>query len=160
MLTVSGAPIPRTTSHSVWPSATVPPATGGGAAAGSFAIAFAPAGAMPGHAPSALTRSSAVAGLSGVSGGASIEMLLMNRRCGRLNHSVSFERKSGVPEHPDTTGTSTRNARARVSRLLWSRTMNLARLQLGGTSNMLSQHHFAARSWLCQHCAGKSEDYH
>src|SRR6185312_11143378 len=83
-LTLEGAPMPRTTSHSVWPSATVPP-TGAAAVVDALASAGPGGGAMPGHAPSALTRSSATTGLSGVSGGDSIEMFLMNRRLGLLN---------------------------------------------------------------------------
>src|SRR2546429_9748456 len=78
MLTLSGAPMPRTTSHSVCSSATVPP-TGGGAPAVLSASALA-GGAMPGQAPSALTRSSAVTRLSGVYGGASVRVLRMKRR--------------------------------------------------------------------------------
>src|ERR1700681_4538208 len=52
-LTLSGAPMPRTTSHSVWPSATVPPFAGGGLPAAPSASALAsPApggGAIPGQ---------------------------------------------------------------------------------------------------------------
>src|SRR5439155_24416212 len=79
ILTFGGAPMPRTTSHSVWPSATVPPT---GAVVDALASAGPGGGAMPGQAPSALTRSSALTGVSGVSGGDSIEMFLMNRRPG------------------------------------------------------------------------------
>src|SRR3954462_6661152 len=105
-LTFEGAPMPRTTSHSVWPSATVPP-TG----AGVEALASAgPAGAMPEQAPSALTRSSAPTGRSGVSGGDSIEMLLMNRRLGLLNHWASLDNRSVPPEQPATSGATAANA--------------------------------------------------
>src|SRR6201992_4179704 len=119
MLTALGAPMARTTSHSVWPSATVPVATGAGAAAPSDnALAFVGifADAIPGQAPSALTRSSAVTGLSGVSGGVSIETFLMKRRPLRENHSASFDMRSeekiseAVAPHPDSTGASNRSA--------------------------------------------------
>src|SRR6516225_7520241 len=96
-LTLLGAPMPRTTSHSVWPSATVPP-DGAGDALEALASAGAPAGTMPGQTPSALTRSSAVTGLSGVSGGDSIETFLMNSLAGLLNHSASLEIMSDAPE--------------------------------------------------------------
>src|SRR4029079_2175660 len=105
-LTVEGAPMPRTTSHSVWPSATVPPM---GAVVDALASAGPGGGAMRGRAPSALTRSSAVTGLSGVSGGDSIEMLLMNRRLGVLNHWASLDNRS-VPEQPASSGATAANA--------------------------------------------------
>jgi len=70
---------------------------------------------MPGHAPLALTRSSAVTGLSGVSGGASIETFLMKSRPGRENHSASFDTRSDVPEQPAISGASTSSARNRIS---------------------------------------------
>src|SRR3569833_1525972 len=92
-LALEGAPMPRTTSHSVWPSATVPP-TGDGAVGDAVASAGPGGGVMPAQAPSALTRSSAPTGLSGVSGGDSIEMFLMNRRPGFWNHSASFDNRS------------------------------------------------------------------
>ena len=107
---ISGAssPTPRMTSHSVCPSATVPLLTGGGLPAAPSSNAFASAvpggGAMPGHAPSALTRSSAVTGLSGVNGGVSIDTLRMNTRPVRENQSASRDRKPS--------GASRRNARA------------------------------------------------
>src|SRR6202007_1056402 len=95
ILTLFGAPIPRTTSHSVWPSATGPVAPCGGAPAGVTVDAWASAGPaggdIPGQAPSALTRSSAVTGLVGVSGGASIETFWMKSRPRRLNHCASFD---------------------------------------------------------------------
>jgi hypothetical protein len=49
---------------------------------------------MPGQAPSALTRSSAVTALLGVSGGVSIETFLMNNRPERENHSAYYDRIS------------------------------------------------------------------
>src|SRR5579871_2760959 len=119
ILTLSGAPIPRTTSHSVWPSATVPVVPVAGAPPGALVDALASAGlaggGIPGQAPSALTRSSAVTGLSGVSGGASIETFLMNSRPGRLNHSASFDNRSDwnmsdAPEQPAIAGASTSNS--------------------------------------------------
>jgi hypothetical protein len=72
---------------------------------------------MPGHCPSALTRSSAVTGLSGVNGGVSIETFLMKTRPERENQSASFDSRSEeimlvVPEQPATSGaasTSTSN---------------------------------------------------
>ena len=70
---------------------------------------------MPGQAPSALTRSSAVTGLFGVNGGVSIEMLRMNTRPVRENQSASRDNRSdcsisAVPEQPEMTGASTSNA--------------------------------------------------
>src|SRR5690348_4189903 len=108
-LTFAGAPMPRTTSHSVWPSATVPDVDGIGAADAPSVAALAsaglpPGGAIPAQIPSALTRSSAVTGLLGVSGGASIEIFLMNKRPGRENHSASREIRSDAPEQPATNG--------------------------------------------------------
>lgn len=64
---------------------------------------------MPGQAPSALTRSSAPTGLSGVSGGDLIEMFLMKRRPGFWNHSASFDSRS-VPEQPASSGATAANA--------------------------------------------------
>src|SRR3984957_3138311 len=97
-LTLSGGPMPRTTSHSVWPSATVPVVEGAGAAAAPSANALALAGALaaviPGQKPSALTRSSEVTGLSGVNGGVSIETFLMKSLPLRENQSASFDKRS------------------------------------------------------------------
>src|SRR5580704_3279955 len=133
MLTAPGAPMPRTTSHSVWPSATVPVATGAGSAAPSDnALAFVGifADAIPGQAPSALTRSSAVTGLSGVSGGLSIETFLMKRRPLRENHSASFDMRSGakiseaVAPQPANTGASRSNAGTDFQWRYLFRTMN------------------------------------
>src|SRR6478735_1053205 len=84
-LTLEGAPMPRTTSHSVWPSATVPPI-------GAGAVVDALASAGP------------------VGGGDSIEMLLMNRRLGVLNHWVSLDNRSDPPEQPATSGATAANA--------------------------------------------------
>ncbi|MGH6677501.1 MAG: hypothetical protein ACREDL_00830, partial [Bradyrhizobium sp.] len=65
---------------------------------------------IPGHAPSALTRSSGVTGLSGVSGGASTETFLTKNRLGRDNHFVSLEKRSEALEHPAITGASESNS--------------------------------------------------
>src|SRR4051812_37907790 len=102
--------MPRTTSHSVWPSATVPPM--GAGVVDALASAGPADGAMPGQPPSALTRSSAPTGLSGVSGGDSIEMFLMNNRLGLLNHSASFAEasRSVPPEQPAISGATAANA--------------------------------------------------
>jgi len=67
---------------------------------------------MPGQAPSALTRSSAVTGLSGVSGGVSIDTFLMNSRPGRENHSASFDSRSADEPQPVTSGASTSSAKS------------------------------------------------
>src|SRR6478672_952397 len=103
-LTLSGAPMPRTTSHSVWPSATAPVVEGAGAppapSVEALASAGPPGGAIPGQSPSALTSSSAVTGLLGVSGGVSIETFLMNTLPERENHSASFDKRSDAPEQP------------------------------------------------------------
>jgi hypothetical protein len=48
--------------------------------------------------------------LSGVSGGDSIEMLLMNRRLGVLNHWASLDNRSVPPEQPATSGATAANA--------------------------------------------------
>ena len=87
-LTSSGAPMPRTTSHSVWPSATVPVVEGRGlpAAPSASAVAPPPGGAMPGQPPS-VTSSSGVTAFSGLSGGVSIDTLRMNTRPVRENQS-------------------------------------------------------------------------
>ena len=60
------------------------------------ALAFvgAPADAIPGQAPSALTKSAGMTGLSGVSGGVSIETFLMKSLPLRENHSASFDKRS------------------------------------------------------------------
>ena len=103
--------MPRVTSHSVWPSATVPPvATGAGVDAGAGAAPVVGAaagpsdnaldsaapigGAIPGQSPSALIRSSGVIGLSGVSGGASMEIFFLNTLLGVENQSASLENTS------------------------------------------------------------------
>src|SRR3979411_932266 len=105
--------MPRTTSHSVWPSATDPVVEGVGAAAAPSVNALASAGplggAIPGQSPSALTKSSEVTGLLGVRGGVSIETFLMNSLPERENHSASFDRRSDAnifadPEHTATAG--------------------------------------------------------
>ena len=69
---------------------------GAAAAPSDKALAFAgtPADAIPGQAPSALTKSSAVTGLSGVRGGVSIETFLMKSLPLRENHSASFDKRS------------------------------------------------------------------
>src|SRR5947208_15270679 len=108
-LTLEGALKPRTTSHSVWPSATVPP-MGAGDVVDALASAGPGCGAMPAQPPSALTRSSAPTGLSGVSGGDSIEMFLMNSRLGLLNHSASFDSRSVPPEQPASSGATAASA--------------------------------------------------
>jgi hypothetical protein len=81
-----------------------------------------PGGAIPGQYPSALTRSSEVTGLSGVSGGASIEMFRMNSLPGRENQSASFN--SDAPEQPAMTGASRSSGSSRFRAALLSRTMN------------------------------------
>src|ERR1700748_2068400 len=109
MLTLLGTPTARTTSHSVWPSATVPVTGCEVAAAAASADAFAsvgPGGAIiPGHIPSELTRSSDVIGLSGVNGGA--WMLWIESLPDRLNQSASRDSRSDenmspmlAPEQP------------------------------------------------------------
>ena len=84
----------------------------GAAAAPSDSALDAPApidGAMPGQRPSALMRSSGVAGLSGVSGGVSIETFLINSLPYRDMQSASLDSRSedimsdALPQ-PDTTG--------------------------------------------------------
>jgi len=87
----------------------VPP-IGAGAVVDALASAGPGGGAMPGQAPSALTRSWAPTGLSGVSGGDSIEMFLMKRRPGLWNHSASFDNRSAPPEQPATSGATAANA--------------------------------------------------
>src|SRR5258705_5065568 len=122
--------MPRTTSHSVCPSATVPEVEGGAPAAPlASALASPGAGAIPGQPPSALTRSSAVTGLSGLSGGVSIETLRMNSWPERENHCASFESRSdcsisAVPEQPAISGASVHNASSRFRLKILSRTMN------------------------------------
>src|SRR5450631_767611 len=115
-LTLAGAPMPRTTSHSVCPSATVPDVEAVGAPAAPLARALAsPGAAIPGQNPSALTRSAGPTGSLGESGGVSMEMLRMNSRPGRENHSASFdsrsdENMSDALEQPAIAGASTSSA--------------------------------------------------
>src|SRR6478736_292760 len=113
-LTLSGTPMPRMTSHSVWPSATAPPLAAGALPAALSASAFASpapgAGVIPGQAPSALTRSSAVTGRSGVKGGVSIEMLRVKTRPVRENQSASRDRMSDALLQPASAGPSSNNA--------------------------------------------------
>src|SRR4051794_14251476 len=164
--TLSGAPMPRTTSHSVCPSATVPEVEGGAPAAPlASALASPGAGAIPGQAPSALTRSSAVTRLSGVSGGVSIETLRMNSRPERENHCASFEsrsdcRRSDVPEQPAISGASAHNASRRF-RLKILRTMNsVPHPESPFGPKQLSDHHFAARPWPGASVPPETTDYH
>jgi hypothetical protein len=151
--------MPRTTSHSVWPSATVPVVEGCGlpAAPSASALAPAPGATMPGQAPSALTSSSGVTALVGLSGGVSIETLRMNTRPERWNQSASLDIKSDAPEHAASAGPSNTNIsngfRSNVPR----------RTLVPGSAlncNHLSDHHFAARPWLPARSGADSEDYH
>ena len=64
---------------------------------------------MPGQAPSALTSSSGVTALVGLSGGVSIETLRMNTRPERENQSASFDIRSDAPEQPASAGPSSIN---------------------------------------------------
>jgi len=85
--------MPRTTSHSVWPSATTPVPCGGGAPAAPLASALACRSTGRRHAGDSRPRRCeifAVTALFGVSGGVSIEMLRMNIRLGRENQSASL----------------------------------------------------------------------
>src|SRR5258708_36456755 len=89
--------MPRATSHSVCSSATAPGLVVGAAAAplvSALASAEVPGGAMPGHCPSALIRSSGVIGLSGVNGAGSIETFLVETLPGRGNQSASLDSMS------------------------------------------------------------------
>jgi len=65
-----------------------------------------------------------VTGLSGVSGGASIEMFRMNSLPGRENHSASLDIRSVAPEQPAMTGASRSKGSSRFREGLLSRTMN------------------------------------
>src|SRR5882762_7380382 len=165
-LTLSGAPMPRTTSHSVCPSATVPEVEGGAPAAPlASALASPAAGAMPGQAPSALTRSSAATGFSGLSGAASIETLRTNSRPERENHCASFEsksdcRRSDVPEQPAISGASAHNASSRFRLKILSRTMNSVPPEDPFWPKQLSDHHFAARPWPGASAPTETTDYH
>src|SRR4051794_10112670 len=112
--------MPRATSHSVWPSATEPP-RGAGVALAPSDTALA-SGAIPGHCPSALIRSSAVIGLSGVSGAVSMETLRMNSLPGRENQSASFESMSlpklAALEQPAISGAATASSSNRFEKRL------------------------------------------
>ena len=99
---------------------------GGAPVACAFASAAPGGGAMPGQLPSALTRSSLVTGLSGVSGGDSIEMLRMNTRPGRENQSASREKMSDAPEQPARPGASTSKASSEFRLNVPSRTIDKA----------------------------------
>ncbi len=59
-----------------------------------------PGGAIPGQPPSALTSSSGVTGLSGVSGGVSIEMFLMKRASGVREPVRILRQQVGRAEQP------------------------------------------------------------
>src|SRR5260370_16759256 len=100
-LTLSGAPMPRTTSHSVWASATAPVVEAVGAAAAPSVSALASAGpfggVIPGQSPSALTRSSEVTGLLGVSGPVSIATFLINNPPEPQNPSPHFPNTHDAP---------------------------------------------------------------
>lgn|SRR5947209_5455937 len=119
-LTLSGVPMPRATSHSVWPSATEPPRAAGGALAPSDDALG--SGAIPGHCPSALIRSSGVMGLSGVSGAVSIETFRMNSLPGRENQSASFDSMSlpklAALEQPAISGAATASSSNRFGKRL------------------------------------------
>jgi hypothetical protein len=113
--------MPRTTSHSVWPSATVPVVEGAGAVLPVEALASTgpPAADNPGQPPSALTKSPGATGLSGVSGGASIDTFFLKIRPERENHSASLdkrsdEKKSAVLEQPAMTGANTSKLNSRL----------------------------------------------
>ena len=98
---------------------------------------------MPGQAPSALTSSSGATGLSGLSGGVSIDTLRMNTRPDRENQSASFDSRSDIdaPEQPARTGPSSNNASSGFRSIVPRRTMDQAPAL---NSNHLSEHHFAA----------------
>src|SRR3954471_6327384 len=144
--------MPRATSHSVCSSATAPGLAVGAAAAPSvraLASPGAPGGAMPGHCPSALMRSSGVIGLSGVNGGVSIETFLMKTLPERANQSASFDSRSEenmlemLPdEQPAISGATSASSSSRFRRELSCRTMNYIPIQ---RLKRLSHHHFAAR---------------
>ncbi|GAB7000376.1 hypothetical protein JCM18382A_51440 [Bradyrhizobium sp. 17-4] len=65
-------------------------------------------------------------GLSGVSGGDSIEMLRMNTRPGRENQSASREKMSDAPEQPARPGASTSKASSEFRLNVPSRTIDKA----------------------------------
>ena len=79
---------------------------------------------MPGQAPSALTRSSGVTGLSGVSGGVSIETLRMKTRPVRENQSASFESRSDAWLQPASTGPSSNTTIHGFRLIILSRTLD------------------------------------
>ncbi len=77
-----------------------------------------PAADNPGQPPSALTKSPGVTGLSGDSGGVSIDTFLMKSLPERENHSASFDKRSdektsAVLEQPAMTGANTSNVNSR-----------------------------------------------
>src|SRR5215213_7356329 len=157
-LTLSGAPMPRTTSHSVWPSATLPVVEGGlPAAPSASAFAPAPGAAIPGQPPSAATSSSGVTGLSAVSGGVSIETFRMNTRPVRENQSASFDMRSVAPEQPASAGPSSNNVSSDFRSIVPRRTLDPGSAH---NCNHLSDHHFAARPWLPARPGAESADYH
>src|SRR6476620_10644203 len=158
-LTLSGAPMPRTTSHSVCPSATVPVVEGAGAPAAPSASALAPlpAGAIPGQPPSAATSSSGVTALSGLSGGVSIDTLRMNTRPVRENQSASFDMRSDAPEQPASAGPSSNNVSSGFRSIVPRRTLDPSS---AFNCKQLSDHPFAARPWLPASYGSESADYH
>src|SRR6185436_16155346 len=132
--------MPRTTSHSACPSATVPVVEGVGAPAAPSASALA-LPAIPGQPPSALTSSSGATALSGLSGGVSIDTFRMNTRPDRENQSASFDSRSVPPVQPVRTGPSSNNASNGFRSIVPHRTLDQAPAL---NSNHLSEHHFAA----------------
>src|SRR6185369_990347 len=158
-LTLSGAPMPRTTSHSVCPSATVPVVEGGGlpAAPSASAVAPAPGVAIPGQPPSAETSSSGVTGLSGLSGGVSIDTFRMNTRPVRENQSASFDIRSDALEQPASAGPSNNNVSSGFRLIVPRRTLDPGSAL---SCNHLSDHHFAARPWLPTRSGTETADYH
>src|SRR3954466_10147584 len=158
-LTLSGAPMPRTTSHSVWPSATVPVVEGDGlpAAPSASALAPPPGGAIPGQPPSAATSSSGVTAFSGLSGGVSIDTFRMNTRPVRENQSASFDMRSDALEQPASAGPSSNKVSSGFRSIIPRRT-----LDPGSAFNCkhLSDHHFAARPWLPARSGAETADYH
>src|SRR5258705_12927427 len=151
--------MPRTTSHSVCPSATLPAVEGGGLPAAPSASAFAPApgAAIPGQPPSALTSSSGVTAFSGLSGGVSIDTFRMNTRPVRENQSASFDIRSVAPEQPASAGPSSNNVSSGFRSMIPRRTLDPGSAP---NCNHLSDHHFAARPWLSADSGSESADYH
>ena len=115
----------------------------------------------PGTAAVGADEISGVTGLSGVSGGVSIETFRMNTRPGRENQSASFDSRSDARRSSphSAAAPSSNNASSGFRSIVpSSHAMNSSSQPL--TVSDLSHHHFAARPWLPARPGAETADYH